>query len=137
MQLDYQVRDWAEANDLRLQAGGELKTIIEFNCAPVYLLKDGTFIIMALNPFAKCLVTKSESLLDRWIEDELFPTDESVNSFYFRNQDRIIKIPTINEELLKQLSSFVGIVTHTVNSSGQVDEVYRILKTRKALNRYK
>lgn len=137
MQPNYKITGWSEANELRLKAGSELIMIVEYNKAKIYHLADSTYVIMPISPFAKCLITKSRDLLDKWISDSHFPTNEDINSFYFKNKEKISNLNRIKETLINELATVIGIDLKHLQDSSKIDNVYEILKKRRLFDKYK
>ncbi|WP_345954238.1 hypothetical protein [Mucilaginibacter sp. PAMB04168] len=137
MQSDYTITEWPVANDLKAQPGSKIVMNIEYNNGVVYQLIDGKYVVMPINPFAKCLVTKNRDLLDKWIFDSYFPTDEDVNKFYFGNKEKIDNIKEFEKILIEELSKHIGSDLNNLDDSSKIDDVYSVLKKRKTFIKFK
>lgn len=134
MQTSYKVVDWPEANDLKLQENTRFLMPIEFNLSQVYRLKDSSYLIMPLNPFGKSLITKDKALLDKWINDRYFPTNKKVSNH--SKDDKILDLLTHKEELKRDLFKFLSL-GETIERPEELDQIYNLLKKRKAFEKFK
>ncbi|EOR92770.1 hypothetical protein ADIARSV_4052 [Arcticibacter svalbardensis MN12-7] len=136
MQTNFRVLEWSKANDLRLLDSSELIENIPYNLSSVYKTKDLQYVILPINPFAKALITSDRSEVDKWIAESFFPTEESVNSFYFKNKLKIDNFPQSSIDLVKELEAILP--TRKGDWISQdLDEVYKILQKRKLTTKYK
>jgi hypothetical protein len=137
MQTNYQVLDWAEANELKSRMNGEFVENIDFNLGTVFKLSDGTYLVMPINPFAKCLATKDTILLGKWQTDCYYPTNEKINTFYFANKEKFENLPQFQEVLISDLLKYLKKYENELTQPLDLDEICRLLKKKKAFNKYK
>ncbi|TFF36342.1 hypothetical protein [Mucilaginibacter psychrotolerans] len=137
MQTNYDILDWADANELKSRMVGEVVDYIDFNLSRVYELSDGTYLVMPINPFAKCLATKDAILLEKWRTDCYYPTNEKVNAFYFANKEKFENLPQFQEVLISELLKYLEKYKSELTQPPDLDEICRLLKKKKAFNKYK
>ncbi|MEO7214622.1 hypothetical protein [Mucilaginibacter sp.] len=137
MQTNYDILDWAEANELKTRTNGEVVESIYFNLSTVYKLSDGTYLVMPINPFAKCLATKNMVLLEKWRTDCYYPTNEKINAFYFANKDKFENLPQFREVLINDLLKYLAKYENELTQPPELDEICKLLKKKKAFNKYK
>jgi hypothetical protein len=137
MQTNYDILDWADANELKSRMNGEVVDYIDFNLGRVYKLSDGTYLVMPINPFAKCLATKETILLEKWRTDCYYPTDEKVNAFFFANKEKFENLPQFQEILISDLLKYVAKYENELTQPSDLDEICRLLKKKKAFSKYK
>lgn len=134
--MDYRILDWFEAKLLREKEGSRLLKLVDYNLSTVYQLPDSSYLVMALNTFAKCLITPNKSTLDKWMEQNFYPTGEEVNKFYFDNKDKIDNLMENKEMLKSELLSYIYKEEKKSITSEEIDRIHALLKKRKKFNQY-
>lgn len=135
VETDYKVLDWSEANNLKLKENTKFIRTIEYNLGQLYQLKDSSYVVIPINPFGKALLTKDKKEVDNWIQSSYFPTDEAINSFYFKNSNKINALVEYTDELKGELYAAAGLTSAT--TAEEIDRVYQLLKAKKKFAKYK
>ncbi|AMR32796.1 hypothetical protein A0256_15895 [Mucilaginibacter sp. PAMC 26640] len=135
MEANYDTLSWAEANELKSRMNGEAIDLIDFNLSTVFKLSDGTFLVMPINPFAKCLATKDMLLLENWRTDRYYPTNEKVNAFYFANKEKFENLPQFQKLLVSDLLAYLA--KYQLTETSDLDGICRLLKMKRTFNRFK
>jgi hypothetical protein len=128
MHIPYRIVDWPEAKALTSEVDSHFIKTIEYNNGSVYQLTDGAYVILPVNPFAKCLCTPSKNLLDEWITTSCYPTNEAFNSFYFLNKEKIESISRTKAELIRELAACTNIELNYLREAHRINDVYWALK---------
>ncbi|MBD1363262.1 hypothetical protein IDJ77_05500 [Mucilaginibacter sp. ZT4R22] len=137
MQTNYNILNWPEANELKSHMDGEVVERVYFNLSTVYKLSDGTYLVMPINPFAKCLAAKDTVLLEKWRTDCYYPTNEKINDFYFANKEKFENLLQFQEVLNNDLLKYVAKYENELTQPSDLDEICKLLKKKKAFNKYK
>lgn len=135
---NYQILDWNTANEIKQLPSTHFLEQMEYNLASVYQLEDSSYLLMPLNPFAKCLLAKDKATLDSWIAESYFPTDEDANNFYLENKEQLENIYQCKEQLKEALLKYVykGEEIPKQLSGSDIDAIYKLLKKRKRFKEY-
>ncbi|WP_342327993.1 hypothetical protein [Pedobacter sp. FW305-3-2-15-E-R2A2] len=137
MQANYEILEWSKANDLKLAKNTQFLMTISYNLGQVYKLQDLSYVVIPINPFGKALLTKDKKVLDRWITDSYFPTNEDINSFFFKNAEKIKKLPEFKDELIRELEIGINSTESISRTSEEIDQIYKQLKNRKIFPKYR
>ena len=136
----YQVLEWVKANQLKQSLKAVFIEQIDFNLASVYKLSDSSYIIMPLNPYGNCLLTKDFSLIETWKQQEVFPSKDTVNLFYNENKSSIESIGKNIDDLESKLITYVrGNVNNTYNKDSIIenaDLIYSSLKKNRKIKEF-
>ena len=128
---NYTVIDWQEANEIKSAETTKFLFNLECNLSAVYLIKDASYLVMPIGPFGKALITSEKRLLDKWIDDCYFPTDEDVNDFYSKNKNKIESLPNNREEQKNDLYVALPDMQYSESKPEYIDEAYKILKKKR------
>jgi len=136
MSEKYEVLEWSTGNDLKLRQHTKHLMTISYNLCQVYLLEDKSYLVMPINPFAKCLVTNDRSMLDKWISESHFPSDEKSDKIYFKDVDQKRNLLRFKIDLENELFTYIATIK-SVESNEQIDNIYKLLKAKRKFTKYK
>jgi len=135
----YEIITWQKAMTLKNEINGQFLMRIEKNLATVYKLDDLSYIVLPLSPLGKGIIVKDRNLLDKWISERYFPTNEPVNAFYFSNKNKMDNICEHSTLLKSELFQYIY-----KNSSEQpeinpdaIDSIHKTLIKRKRFKDFK
>jgi hypothetical protein len=137
--MNYKVLDWHSANELKNKMNAVFVEQFDFNFSKKYILSDKSYLIMPLNPFGNSILTKRKDLLDKWINNHHFPSNDKVNKFYFDNQKKIDNIIANKDALKRDLCNYIfkkeNIIPDTLTAR-EIDSIYDLLNKRETYQKY-
>lgn len=138
--MEYEVLDWPVARDLVEKNDAHCIELIDYNQGQVYQLKDSSYVVMPVMPFAKCLRVYHRQLLDEWIRNSFFPTGEHFSDFYYKHKAIMDNFPQYTDKLREELITYIqkkpGNTGH-VPDSDDIDLIYKTLRKRKKFSTYR
>jgi hypothetical protein len=138
--MDYEVLSGSSANDLKNRSDAKLIATNAFNFSKTYLLNDGSYLVMPLNPFGNSLHTSEKQELDNWISEGYFPSGDEANTFYLENRPQIDNLPAYQEKLKETLFGFVfkdDLTAAKAMDEATIEHIYEILKKKKKIKTFK
>jgi hypothetical protein len=133
---NYQIIDGLEGHDLKSKENARFIMTIDYNLASVYQLSDSSYLVMPINPFAKCLRVQNKAVLEKWIDESYFPTNEVENQFYFENKHKMDSLPQYKNQLKEILLEYIYKGPAEITCY-EIDSIYKLLKQRKRFKEYK
>ncbi|GAB2676141.1 hypothetical protein GCM10027036_32310 [Flavihumibacter cheonanensis] len=138
--MEYKILDWAAANELRKKGKGKFQLMVEATKAQLFQLKDGTYLLMPINPFGNSIHIMDKNVFDNWVSTNEFPIIEEATQWYHDNKLLIDDLLKNKEKLKKDLLSYVykDKDYHSIEITDTViDEIFEYIKTKRKLDNFR
>lgn len=136
----FEVVKWPDSLLSIDEKNGKLHLYIEYNHASVYLLEDSTYLVIPLNHFGNAIKTSNRALIDDWIEQRRFPSEDTESASYI---DGTYDFSNFQESKNSLISDLFTLPFFSEKGSPSkvdiaiIDELYAYLKKKRKFKKYK
>ncbi|MGC4040318.1 MAG: hypothetical protein QM710_05910 [Flavobacterium sp.] len=131
-QMDYKILQWSDAIKFKQSADTQFIKTLEYNSCSLYQTKDSSFLVTPLNPFGNCIITKDKTLIDKWINEEKFPSNDNIIGLYEKNKQTINQLLLYKKDLKEDLLKYIFNDNYSISdiTADNVNQVYISLKEK-------
>jgi hypothetical protein len=135
-QQDWEVIEWQLAYKLKEDAIF-IKTL-NSNLCKLFKCNDSSYLLMPLNPFGKCILTKDTNNIIKWETGSFFPTNEDANKYYFDNAYAFNNLKLEKQKLKNLLLDFVYKQENKpiIVNDEVIQDIFNFLKRKKVFKKY-
>ena len=138
--MEYKIIDWTTANNLKNSLKAKFKLMVESTKAQLFQLKDGTYLLMPINPFGNSIHIMDKAVFDNWVSTNEFPIADEGNKWYAENKPLIDNLIQNKEQLKKDLLEFVyneKDYSSIQLSEAVMDEIFDCIKKKRKMDKYR
>ncbi|MEP7237573.1 MAG: hypothetical protein ABI685_06905 [Ferruginibacter sp.] len=139
-QSDFLLIDGFKAVELREQSTTVFIELIQYNNCQVYKLKDSSYLVIPMNPFANSIIVYKKSTLEYFIKNQSFPVPRELSSFYYKNKQKIDKFKDQKDSLKINLVEYLNrkdLLNQGEINFYNIDKIFSLLKSNKKIDAFR